>query len=140
MIVIVDDEERYVRPYIDELKETGYEVNVQTDVGAAEQFLMENLADVELLVLDVMMPPGDTMSQRETHHGLRTGMYFYRTIRTLALDLPIIVFTNVVDTEVFDFFNAEASTNCWFYRKQDLLPFELAEIVQRILFGRSHNA
>lgn len=131
MILFVDDEGRFMDSYMVELKLEGYAVSFQSDVDSALPFLEESLDDVELLILDIMMPPGRSFQDADTRWGLRTGVLFYERVRELAPHLPVIIFTNVSDEQLEKRFQAEA--NCRFLRKKDYLPHELVETVEEIL-------
>lgn len=133
MILIVDDEKRYIDNYMVELVICGYgdEVMLKTNVDAALHYLKENLAGIQLLILDIMMPPGESFRNSNAQLGLRTGVDFYERIRKDAPDLPVIIFTNVGDPSLEERFASER--RCWFMRKTDYLPHEFAEEVQKIV-------
>jgi DNA-binding NtrC family response regulator len=131
MILFVDDERRYMDSYTMELALDGYSVTSEQNVDSALLFLTKNLAAVELLILDIMMPPGQSFKDADTWGGLRTGVPFFKRVRELAPHLPVIIFTNVSDNQLEEKFQAEA--NCRFLRKEDCLPHELVETVRRIL-------
>lgn len=131
MILFVDDERRYVDGYVEELRLSGFTVEYRKTVDAAHKFLVENLPQIDLLVLDIMMPPGELLQEAQTNHGLRTGVRFFEQVRQLAPVLPVIILTNVTDEQVKEQLQQEPF--CWFIRKEDCFPFELAEEVQRIL-------
>jgi CheY-like chemotaxis protein len=130
MILFVDDEKRFMDSYSLELELLGYKVSFQKDVDTALAFLKTHPSAVELLILDVMMPPGQSFQHENTNNGLRTGVRFYERIRALSPMLPVIIFTNVSDEQVERRFQAEP--NCRFFRKEDYLPFELAEEVKKL--------
>jgi len=133
MILIVDDEKRYIDQYILELVLSGYDdrVRLETNVDAAMRYFVENLSRVELLVLDIMMPPGEDFDDDVAQSGLRTGVEFFDRIRRLSRDLPVIILTNVGDPELATRFEQEK--NCWFMRKTDYLPYQFAHEVQQIV-------
>lgn len=133
MILIVDDEKRYIDQYILELVLSGYDdrVRLETNVDAAMRYFVENLSRVELLVLDIMMPPGEDFDDDVAQSGLRTGVEFFDRVRRLSRDLPVIILTNVGDPELATRFEQEK--NCWFMRKTDYLPYQFAHEVQQIV-------
>jgi DNA-binding response OmpR family regulator len=131
MILFVDDERRDNTSYLDELRMSGFKVEFRKDVSVAFSFLSEHLAEIELLILDVMMPRSTLFTEEETNGGLRTGLRFYEKVRQIAPTLPIIILTNVSDTSISTMFQDD--TNCFFHRKEDRLPFELAEDVKAVL-------
>jgi DNA-binding response OmpR family regulator len=131
MILFVDDEERYIEPYLAEFRMCGYDPFHITDVDAARRFIEENIEQIEVLIADIMMQPGENFSYEETKKGLRTGIVFYREVRDKTLSLPIIILTNVTDREVSKMLVKDE--NCSLHRKISMLPFELVEEVQKIL-------
>lgn len=131
MILLVDDERRYMLSYLEELKFSGYKFEFRKDVKVAMNFLDEHLAEIELLILDIMMPVSTLFDNASTTGGLRTGVRFYDLVRQKAPALPVLILTNVSDPEVKLHFQHEP--RCWFMRKEDCLPFELVEEIGRIL-------
>lgn len=131
MILLVDDELRRMQIYIEELAQSGYESSLQTEVDSGFKFFEENQEKIDLLILDLMMPPGESFELEKTNAGLRTGYFFYKRVRQKAPHLPIIIFTNVADGELLSFFGQDR--DCWFFQKLDFLPFELVEQIGVIL-------
>jgi len=131
MILFVDDERRFMDSYKVELELEGYAVYFQSDVDSALAFMEGSIDTVELIILDIMMPPGNSFQSVETRGGLRTGVRFYERIRDMAPHLPVIIFTNVSDEQLEKRFQTEH--NCRFVRKENYLPHELVETVREIL-------
>jgi CheY-like chemotaxis protein len=133
MILFIDDEPRYTSSCYEELELAlpEYDVIFRSDADEALQFFQANLDRIELLVLDIMMPPGKSFEGQDTMLGLRTGLRLYEKIREARPELPVIISTNVVDHEVADYFSKE--TGCTFLRKDHFLPSEFAEEVKRVL-------
>jgi DNA-binding NtrC family response regulator len=77
MILFVDDEIRGVDSYITELHLSGFDVSFQENVDEALRVLEERIDDVDLVILDIMMPPALTFIDMDTQLGLRTGLRFY---------------------------------------------------------------
>ena len=136
MILFVDEESRHLSSFVEELRRVGYEVEFQTGVDAASSawaFLQANAAQVELLILDVMMPPGVACKEINTELGILTGVRFFERARQFLPNLPVIILTNVSDDKVKVRFEQE--TNCLFLRKEDYYPFELPAEVQKLFPG-----
>ena len=131
MILFVDDEIRHTSNFVLELEARGYQISFQSDVDLALQFLEENQNDIELMILDIMMPPGKKFREVDTDEGLRTGVRFYERAREISPELPVIILTNVSDVELEVQFQKEA--NCWYFQKKHYLPYEIAQEVNRIL-------
>lgn len=131
MILFVDDEIRHTSNFVKELEECGYQISFQSDVDLALQFLEESKNDIELMILDIMMPSGKRFKDVDTDDGLRTGVHFYERAREILPELPVIILTNASDEELGVQFRREA--NCWYFQKKDYLPYEVAHEVKRIL-------
>ena len=129
--MFVDDERRVMDSYVLELALCGYEVDFETKVDVAWEFFEENVDKIQLLILDIMMPPGENFKHAHTTGGLRTGVPFYKQVRQRAPRLPVVILTNVTDENVEQFFSQEK--HCRFLRKVDYLPFEFAEEVNKII-------
>ncbi len=131
MILFVDDEPFFVGSYIDELRDSGYEVKIETTVDSATDWFRNNGSQVQLVIVDVMMPAGKTFKSLDKSLGLRTGFLLYDWLRELNKDVPIVVLSNTTHQEVKEKFAGE--TNWWFFRKDECFPFELVEAVREIL-------
>lgn len=131
MILFVDDEPRYAASYVEELQMTGYDVKYATNVDEALSVFTRVLGSIELLILDIMMPPGHNFKDVETVLGTRTGLFFFERVRLRKPDLAVVILTNSSDVEVSRFFKRQS--HCWFLRKQDYDPLALAEVVSSIM-------
>jgi DNA-binding response OmpR family regulator len=131
MILFIDDERREMDSYYLELELSGYQVRFKTDVDAALIFFDDHLDSINMVILDIMMPPGKIFANSDTKLGLRTGLPVFERLREKSPHLPILILTNVSDTEVRNRFRQE--DRCWFYRKEDVLPFELIQYIEEIL-------
>ena len=104
-------------------------MSLRFDAGL--KWFEENGDKAELLILDIMMPCGQAFNAEETEQGLKTGVLFYERVRKTNDQLPIVILTNNLDEAVRRVF--EQDPYCRFFRKEDLLPFELAEEVKDFL-------
>ena len=129
MILFIDDEKRYVKNYIEELEEVGFEVNYINNVGDALEFIKSKESKkIESIVLDVMMPSGKIFTNEETEEGLNTGIEFYKKFRDNFPNTKVFVLTNVSREDVRDFF--EEQKDCFFARKDNIMPVEFAKKVK----------
>lgn len=131
MILFVDDEERYMDSYLQELQLSKYEVKFIKEIDKAMVFLAENFKKISLIILDIMMPPGINFKHSNNDLGLRTGVNFYKEIRKNDLNVPIIILTNVSDINLENHFRGD--DKCQLLRKENVLPFELVIEVEKIL-------
>jgi CheY-like chemotaxis protein len=131
VILLIDDEPREMDAFVRELELSGYQVVIHTSVDSALKYLENNLKSIEIIILDIMMPPGNTFRTSDTESGLRTGIVMYDKIRKIDSEIATIIFTNVSDRLVEERFRHE--NRCWFLPKKDYLPHELAEEIEKIL-------
>ena len=141
MILFVDDERRIMDSYLQYLRAMmaphNYQVEFVSDIDEAVTFFERNLETLDLVILDIMMPPGKFTSER-TNGGLKTGLAFYEKVREVSKDLPIIIFTNFFDHEVDEKFRRDQ--NCRFLQKvnYDLKDFVL-EVKKALLLPTSEE-
>lgn len=104
MILFIEDESRQNESYREEFEMSGYQVVLKRKVDEALAFLREQASQIQLVILDVMMPPGEALKDVDTALGLRSGLRLFEKIRQEVPGLPVIVLTNVTDQSVRDFF------------------------------------
>lgn len=131
MILFVDDEKRRMDSYVQDLVLSGHKVEFKSDVDSALEFFAENRTQIKLLILDIMMPTGESFDDAQTDYGLRTGIAFYHNIREQNPSLPTIIFTNVSDEKLAE--EISRGSNVLFCQKDNFLPFELEKEVRKIL-------
>lgn len=137
MILAIDDEEHYIKSYIDELQLSGFSVVVRSGIDSGAEFIDRNKTDVQLCILDIMIPPGKLFRDQETRLGRRTGFLFYDYIRQRNPILPVVILTNVTAPDVETKFGNERL--CWWFRKDQCLPFEFVLQIQTILASSSQT-
>jgi CheY-like chemotaxis protein len=131
-IIVVDDEQVAMQSYQRELELQGYEVWFCRSADEAESFLTaETRNPADLFIVDVMLPSGTIYSDEKTGLGLYTGLFLAQKMRKTYPNVPIILFTNASFPLVRDAAKRLSSRldNCILLRKEDYLPFELAEVV-----------
>lgn len=133
MILFIDDEVRYTGSYLEELELElpDYDVVFHSEADSGLLFFQENADKVELLILDIMMPPGKSFEGLDTMLGLRTGLRLYERVRETRPELPVIISTNVADPEVRDYFSKERK--CSFLSKSRYDSAEFVEEVKKAL-------
>jgi CheY-like chemotaxis protein len=131
VILYVDDEPSYVDDYIEVLRASDYEVVTERNVDQAWKSFEENLAGIQLLVVDLMMAPAAPFNAADTHGGLWTGVRFFEMARAKAPQLPIIILTNLHDDQIEQRFRSDE--RCRFLLKENTDPFELTDQVKRLL-------
>ena len=129
MILFVDDEPFYVRSYVEELRESGFEVVHQDEIAEAIKFCEAHLSRIAVVITDIMLVSRGVFHV-DTESDLRTGFAFYDWIRQRAPFLPIMILTNVASPDVDQ--KVSTDPNCTVFRKSECLPDELAAHVRKI--------
>ncbi|HEX8652429.1 MAG TPA: response regulator [Pyrinomonadaceae bacterium] len=139
MILFIDDEPRLMDSHYRYLKfklePEGYEVIFCSTVDEALDYFEKHLGELDLIILDIMMPSDKRFSSKKTNGGLKTGLLFYDKIREGSPDLPVLIFTNFFDEDVEQ--TLKQDPNCRFLQKANYLMDEFAEEVKRTLSKRA---
>jgi CheY-like chemotaxis protein len=105
-ILWVENDPMYIRPYVEALKDEGFNVLVEKTVGAAKRTILEE-PNIDLALLDVMIPLSETEDDQdpsETDNGYRAGVALGRWIREHKPNLPFIGLSVRVDSEIENWF------------------------------------
>jgi CheY-like chemotaxis protein len=134
MILFVDDDTIYIQDYLDELEELPdkYFVHHERNIDKAFEFIIKNSQDIELLVLDMMIPSGNLLKGKDNDNGRRTGKLFIEELKKKK-DLklfPIIFFTHV---NVQNFQSEVGDISLGKLQKEDFTPYLFSLEIQRIL-------
>lgn len=133
-ILIIDDEHGPIEYYADALRERGYQVEHLDNVREVEALLV-GPSDIDLFVVDIMMPTHGLPRYKNTNHGLATGLEVARAIRAQNPKVPIIMLTAIGTPEILDEIPVDDIMQV--ESKIETLPFELADIVDRALASGS---
>ena len=135
MILFVDDEPRIMdsfRVYLEiKLKEIGKHLEFISNIDEAVTYFNENSPNIELVILDVMMPGGKSFDFNRSNGGMRTGFLFYQDIRKQLPDITIFIFTNSINENVKN--EVEKDSHAKFLQKRDYLLDELWDEVKKNL-------
>lgn len=133
MILFIDNEEARTRPWVDELREAGLQVEVLASADDARRAL--DAADPpQCVVLDLMIPADGEVPDRETAYGTRTGLWLLQRFRETHARVPVVVLTNVDDPGVED---AVTDLDAVYQRKRDCGPARLVELIRSLPSDRS---
>ncbi len=92
-ILFIDDEPDSVEYHIRTLREAGYNVDIMDDENDALAFCSKNKHEIDLLILDVMLPVPDDADRGDLQDGLRTGIYFLEKYREWNHTTPVLLFS-----------------------------------------------
>jgi CheY-like chemotaxis protein len=141
MIVFVDDDKRYMKAYVETLCSLGYSALQECDVDKALALVIENHKNIDLLVLDMNIPPGLRLIEDKDNgtDGRRTGYWFLQEIRSIIgeITFPLMIFTHVsiesLSSDIDDFSSDLKSTPFQLIQKEEYTPYELAEQIKEML-------
>ena len=127
MILMIDEEKRRMSTLQESLEELGYKVTFIDNVDTAYEFVASHQNSISAIILDIMMPWGESFSSEETKNGLLTGYMLLKKFReNISNIIPIIVYTAVNDPLLFKSINKEP--NCTVFHK----PESLSKIVTEL--------
>jgi len=100
-ILFIDDDLIGLEDVFDFFALAGYDVLIAESVATAIDILKTEGANIQAVVLDIIMPYGDIsgFNSNNTAMGMRTGLALLDRIRQLYPLVPILVFTNLRDNE-----------------------------------------
>lgn len=127
MIFFVDDDRRYIKDYVEEIESRNYFVMHEHNIDDAFKLVVKHIQDIQILVVDMMMPPGDILDERDNENGKRTGILFVKKLEEEVgeIKFPLIVFTHVnIENLIVRYLK---------YQKEDFTPYEFANSIEQIL-------
>jgi len=128
-IFFIDDDVKRVSSYIDSLKQSGYNVILETNSSQVIPKFRENQKEIELIILDMMMPTEKELKE-ETEYGRRKGLYLLKKIREISQDVPIIILTVVRDATLSEETKKYGASP---YLEKPILPSRLEEEIKKKL-------
>lgn len=134
IILFIEDDLLPTKWYVMTLRRTGHDVRHLRSPDEAMQYV-ENNGPASIIVLDIMMPPGERYRHEDTQDGLLTGVYLYNDLRKYYKDVHFILLTNVSNPTTLAKF--EVGPLLSIFTKLDNPAIEFAERVQKIV-ANSH--
>ena len=138
-ILWIDNDRAFLLPFVEEIRDAGYEVDVAGNVSSGSELL--RTGGYALVILDVMIPTRSEDEEREysaeeTDLGYRTGLVFYRRHREFLLQqrIPVLVLTVRLDSSIRKEFAAAGLPSDCFATKYALSdPVALAAKMQSMI-------
>ena len=94
--------------------------------GEGVQMLKSSHAKIDVVILDIMMPPGTMFDPQDVDDGRITGLRLYQIVRNYYFG-PIIFYTNFRDRAVINYYIKRDS-----YVKYQKKPALAEDIMQKI--------
>ncbi|MCG7963149.1 MAG: hypothetical protein N0E54_10655 [Candidatus Thiodiazotropha taylori] len=125
-----DDINTSLRPYIDELEDAGFNVLQAENLERMKNVLESSDDLVSLIILDVMMPTGQSISLKESHGGQFTGLVVAKELLSIVQykEIPILLFTLMDVSGELD-----VDPRIKIAMKQETLPSDLCDLVKKII-------
>jgi CheY-like chemotaxis protein len=119
---------------MEELRAHNYDVIHKYDVDEAFEYITRTHKEIELLVLDMMMPSGEIFKHKDLEKGRRTGHLFVEEIQANIgkINFPLIIFTHVNTDNLSDEYSS------FKFQKEEFTPAEFAQEIEEII-GRNKN-
>ncbi len=100
LVLLIDDEINPMQYYVRALKMEGFDVVQLTTADEALEYITNSRnRKPDIIVLDIMLPPGKYENNPDSDQGLRTGILLYPDLKELCVNIPFIVLTNVTNPE-----------------------------------------
>jgi CheY-like chemotaxis protein len=131
-ILLIDDDLAPIHYYLRALREAGHPVEHKRGPDEAIEYLDKKADQVDLIILDVMMPGGKAFADEKTDEGMTIGLFLLKKIRAKRPNLPILILTNLNTPEL----NADVLTQLGRVesaRKIETDPFDLVDRVRVLL-------
>jgi CheY-like chemotaxis protein len=129
-LLIIDDETYPLHVYMRALEREGFSVEHSADIDDALCHAAKTQYDV--ILLDIMMSPGQRYANADHQEGLRTGTLAYSDLTRVSPNARIIVVTNVTDADVRNEL-CEMSPKPMIVNKVDYPPIQLIQLIRDIL-------
>ncbi len=129
---MVDDDQLMMSTYETVLKMRKFEVtrfHGQGCVDRALGFLEKESASVDIMVIDIMMPPGEAFKDEDTDQGMRTGVFLLERLNAQYPSIPSLVLTNVQDEAILEAVR-KVAPQLRILRKPQCPPLDLVKIIQ----------
>lgn len=133
-ILIIDDEAVSLSYFSQALELAGYRVTVFKNATKFKRSIAKNnIPDVDMFVVDLMLPPGRTYDKATTENGLLTGLYIALDIRKAFSETPILLWSAAPFPDLIQKAKqlSRALTSCAFVQKQNCPPVSLVRLIDR---------
>lgn len=130
-ILLIDDEKAPMKYYIRALRQKNFDVKQCFKPEDAFQYLENSKSPPLVTILDIMMLPGEKYANEDTDDGLKTGLFVLRDLQKMYPTMPIIVLTNVNDSDTLNFI--EEGPHIKVALKLVYPPFELVKLTIELI-------
>src|SRR6266581_6580970 len=108
-VLWAEDDQLNNQPAVEALEYEGFRVLTATSGSMVLSLLQRYWRNMDLLILDIKMPPGERLRRSETFNGHRTGLVLGKIVKKLYPKLPILGLSFVRDPEVEEWFQLQGA-------------------------------
>ncbi|MBD3373582.1 response regulator [candidate division KSB1 bacterium] len=131
-VLLVDEDVFPMKFYVKALNKHGFNVKHIRNPDQALEFIEAEKNSVEAVILDIMLPPGETYKNIDTNNGLETGVYLLQDLRKqVDRKLPIIILTNVQSPETLT--KIQKTKYQVIAAKLEYPPYDLARLLKKLM-------
>ena len=129
-IILIDDDHGPMEYYVEALRSRGFAViHIDSADKAFEWLEDRGTKEPDLVIVDIMMPPGSRLTLEETNRGLWSGVFIARAVRDKFPGLPLVGLTNKPSDDVGE----KLPVGTPMKAKFEINPFAFAEFVAQNL-------
>jgi DNA-binding NtrC family response regulator len=92
----IDDDSYRAKSLLDLLDLYGINTILYSDLNDALMNIRQDYKNIDVIILDILMPPGNLFTCNETNEGRKTGILLYEKIRDIFKG-PIIFYSVLSD-------------------------------------------
>lgn len=134
-ILLIDDDKVPMKYYLMALKKAGFSVKQCRETDEALNYATMRKKNISLIILDIIMSPGEKYNNCDTKDGTLTGIFLMDDLENIPLRVPYIILTNNPNPFITQYINSKKGHEIKYFQKKDLPPFELVEIVKTMIAG-----
>jgi CheY-like chemotaxis protein len=101
-IVWIDDDSYRTKTLCELLEYSGHRIDFFQEYEKGYDFIKSNASQLDGIILDVMMPPGEFFDPKDTNDGLTTGLNLYTLIRKIYHG-SILIYTIFGDQALIEY-------------------------------------
>lgn len=125
-ILLIDDEEMPANYYVQAFEMEGVKVSRAKSTDEALDLAQKD-GPFDMIIIDIMMPPGERLANLDTQDGLTSGIALYEMLAAICPNVPAIFLSNVRNQNILD--QAARETKLTVLSKFDYHPFKLVDYV-----------
>jgi len=132
-ILMIDDDKLPMEYYIRSLEKNNFEVKYFVRPDDAFAYLDKEKPHIDIIMLDIMLPPGEKYRGKQTNQGLRTGIFVLEDLRDYEdySSTPVILLTNVRNPKTLAEFEESDLLSIAF--KPNYPPQKVIELLKEML-------